>query len=61
MATAGIPEPVLRNDVLIKKLEEIAKDVALMNGILMRTKETPNASEVCSKIPYLILSGFFNG
>lgn len=51
MATTGIPEEVLRNDELIKKLEEIAKDAALMNGILMRTKETPNASEVCLEIP----------
>lgn len=54
MATAGIPEAVLRNDELIKKLEEIAKDVALMNGILMRTKETPNASEVVGFAPFTL-------
>lgn len=46
MASTGIPEDVLRNEKLIKKLVEIAKDAALMNGILMRTKETPNDSEV---------------
>ena len=51
MATAGIPEEVLRNEQLIQKLEEIAKDAALMSGILMRTKETPNGSEVCFAIP----------
>lgn len=51
MATAGIPEEVLRNEQLIQKLEEIAKDAALMSGILMRTKETPNGSEVCLAIP----------
>ncbi|XP_076131970.1 glutathione synthetase [Alosa pseudoharengus] len=54
MATPGIPEHVLRNEFLIKKLEEIAKDAALMNGILMRTKETPNASEVVGFAPFTL-------
>lgn len=46
MDCKGIPNEVLQNEELIKYLEEIAKDTALLNGILMRTKESPNSSEV---------------
>lgn len=50
----GIPEEVLRDVTLVKKLEEIAKDKALMNGILMRTKDTPNSSEVVGFAPFTL-------
>lgn len=39
-------EDVLKDENLIKNLEEIAKDAALLHGVLMRTKETPNSPEV---------------
>lgn len=46
MAANGIPEDVLMDNDLIKDLVDVAKDSALLNGVLMRTKETPNSSEV---------------
>lgn len=46
MATHGIPDELLRNEELIKELEAVAKDSALLHGVLMRTKESPNSSEV---------------
>ncbi|MCI4387556.1 hypothetical protein PGIGA_G00075500 [Pangasianodon gigas] len=54
MATRGIPEELLRNEELIKELEEIAKDSALLHGVLMRTKESPNSSEVVSYAPFTL-------
>ncbi|XP_071394968.1 glutathione synthetase-like [Centroberyx affinis] len=42
----GIPEEVLMNTALIKDLADVAKDAALLHGVLMRIKETPNSSEV---------------
>lgn len=39
-------EHVLKDENLIKNIEEIAKDTALLHGVLMRTKETPNSPEV---------------
>ncbi|XP_062871139.1 glutathione synthetase [Trichomycterus rosablanca] len=50
----GIPNEVLQNEELIKYLEEIAKDTALLHGILMRTKESPNSSEVVSYAPFTL-------
>lgn len=46
MATQRIPDELFRNEKLIKELEEIAKDSALLHGVLMRTKESPNSSKV---------------
>ncbi|KAF5901535.1 glutathione synthetase, partial [Clarias magur] len=54
MATCGIPDELLRNDELIKELEAIAKDSALLHGVLMRTKESPNSSEVVSYAPFAL-------
>ncbi|MBN3273634.1 GSHB synthetase, partial [Polyodon spathula] len=45
-------EDVLANETLLKNLELVAKDAALLQGILMRTKEEPNASEVVSYAPF---------
>lgn len=42
----GISDEVMMNDTLIKELAEVAKDAALQHGILLRTSETPNSSEV---------------
>lgn len=39
-------EDVLKDENLIKNIEEIAKDTALIHGVLMRTRETPNSPEV---------------
>ncbi|XP_044066273.1 glutathione synthetase isoform X2 [Siniperca chuatsi] len=41
----GIPNEVLMNATLIKDLEDVAKDAALLRGVLMRSQETPNSSE----------------
>lgn len=42
----GIPEEVMMNAALIKDLADVAKDAALLQGVLMRIQETPNSSEV---------------
>lgn len=55
MATRGIPDELLRDDKLIKELEAVGKDSALLHGVLMRTKETPNSSEV-NILNFLFLS-----
>uniref|UniRef100_A0A8C8F119 Glutathione synthetase n=1 Tax=Oncorhynchus tshawytscha TaxID=74940 RepID=A0A8C8F119_ONCTS len=54
MATSpsGVPEEVLLNTELHKDLVEEAKDFALQNGVLIRTKETPNSSEGKSVVTY---------
>ncbi|XP_058266104.1 glutathione synthetase isoform X1 [Hemibagrus wyckioides] len=54
MATQRIPDELFRNEKLIKELEEIAKDSALLHGVLMRTKESPNSSEVVSYAPFTL-------
>ncbi|XP_030624793.1 glutathione synthetase [Chanos chanos] len=54
MSAGGIPDKVLRNGDLIIKLEEIAKDTALLNGVLMRTKDTPNSPEVVNYAPFTL-------
>ncbi|KAG7472412.1 hypothetical protein MATL_G00108550 [Megalops atlanticus] len=50
----ALPEDVLTNGALIRDLEEVAKDIALLHGVLMRTKETPNSSEVVSYAPFTL-------
>ncbi|TRY54056.1 hypothetical protein DNTS_034490 [Danionella cerebrum] len=45
---------VLKDENLIGDLEEIAKDTALLHGVLMRTKETPNSPEVVSYAPFTL-------
>uniref|UniRef100_A0A8C7D1F7 Glutathione synthetase n=1 Tax=Oncorhynchus kisutch TaxID=8019 RepID=A0A8C7D1F7_ONCKI len=54
MAAKGIPEDVLMDNDLIKDLVDVAKDSALLNGVLMRTKETPNSSEVVTYAPFTL-------
>ncbi|XP_066514813.1 glutathione synthetase [Hoplias malabaricus] len=54
MCTNGIPEDVLRNEDLIKRLEDVAKDTALLYGVLMRTKDKPNSPEVVSYAPFTL-------
>ncbi|KAG7519382.1 hypothetical protein JOB18_007268 [Solea senegalensis] len=43
---AGIPVEVMMNSALVNNLAKVAKDAALQHGVLMRTKETPNSSEL---------------
>uniref|UniRef100_A0A8C7NXH2 Glutathione synthetase n=1 Tax=Oncorhynchus mykiss TaxID=8022 RepID=A0A8C7NXH2_ONCMY len=45
---------VLMDNDLIKDLVDVAKDSALLNGVLMRTKETPNSSEVVTYAPFTL-------
>lgn len=45
MANA-IPEKIRMNTTLLENLAEVAKDAALLKGVLMRIQETPNSSEV---------------
>uniref|UniRef100_A0A671KVR5 Glutathione synthetase n=1 Tax=Sinocyclocheilus anshuiensis TaxID=1608454 RepID=A0A671KVR5_9TELE len=47
-------EDVLKDENLIKNIEEVAKDTALLHGVLMRTKETPNSPEVASYAPFTL-------
>lgn len=47
-------EDTLKDKNLIKRLEEIAKDTALLHGVLMRTKDTPNSPEVVSYAPFTL-------
>ncbi|XP_013871723.1 glutathione synthetase [Austrofundulus limnaeus] len=50
----GIPDEVMMDGALIKQLAEVAKDEALRLGILMRTKESPNSSEVVTYAPFTL-------
>ncbi|XP_061114093.1 glutathione synthetase-like isoform X2 [Conger conger] len=52
MASMSMAEDVLMNEVLIRDLEAVAKDTAVLHGVLMRTKETPNSSEVVCFAPF---------
>lgn len=42
----GIPHHVMADAALVKELAEVAKDTALLHGVQMRTRESPNSSEV---------------
>ncbi|XP_044066274.1 glutathione synthetase isoform X3 [Siniperca chuatsi] len=50
----GIPNEVLMNATLIKDLEDVAKDAALLRGVLMRSQETPNSSELVTYAPFTL-------
>uniref|UniRef100_A0A3Q1EHH7 Glutathione synthetase n=1 Tax=Acanthochromis polyacanthus TaxID=80966 RepID=A0A3Q1EHH7_9TELE len=50
----GIPDEVLMNTALIKDLADVAKDAALLHGVLMRAQETPNSSELVSYAPFTL-------
>ncbi|XP_029994818.1 glutathione synthetase-like [Sphaeramia orbicularis] len=47
----GILEEVLMNTALVEDLAEVAKDEALLQGVVMRTRETPNSSELVTYAP----------
>uniref|UniRef100_A0A672ZL99 Glutathione synthetase n=1 Tax=Sphaeramia orbicularis TaxID=375764 RepID=A0A672ZL99_9TELE len=47
----GILEEVLMNTALVEDLAEVAKDEALLQGVVMRTRETPNSSELVTYTP----------
>lgn len=53
-ALHGVPEEVMRDLALVQELAEVAKDSALLHGVLMRTKETPNSSELVSYAPFTL-------
>lgn len=50
----GIPDEVMMNAALIKELADVAKDAALLQGVLMRIKETPNSSELVTYAPFTL-------
>ncbi|XP_023259478.1 glutathione synthetase [Seriola lalandi dorsalis] len=50
----GIPDEVMMNTSLIKDLADVAKDSALLQGVLMRIEETPNASELVTYAPFTL-------
>uniref|UniRef100_A0A3B3YGJ4 Uncharacterized protein n=1 Tax=Poecilia mexicana TaxID=48701 RepID=A0A3B3YGJ4_9TELE len=49
-----IPDEVMIDAALIKELAEVAKDAALLQGVLMRTKESPNSSELVTYAPFTL-------
>ncbi|XP_070695227.1 glutathione synthetase-like [Pempheris klunzingeri] len=50
----GIPQDVMMNTTLIQELADVAKDEALLKGVLMRIQETPNSSELVSYAPFTL-------
>uniref|UniRef100_A0A672I5V5 Glutathione synthetase n=1 Tax=Salarias fasciatus TaxID=181472 RepID=A0A672I5V5_SALFA len=50
----GIPDEVMMNAALIRELADVAKDAALVHGILMRIQETPNSSELVTYAPFTL-------
>ncbi|XP_051907259.1 glutathione synthetase-like isoform X2 [Hippocampus zosterae] len=50
----GIPSDLLMNATLINDLASVAKDAALLQGVLMRVKESPNSSEVVTYAPFTL-------
>lgn len=50
----GIPDEVMMNAALVKELADVAKDAALLHGVLMRIKETPNSSELVTYAPFTL-------
>ncbi|KAK5923242.1 hypothetical protein CgunFtcFv8_000230 [Champsocephalus gunnari] len=53
MANA-IPEKIRMNTTLLEHLAEVAKDAALLKGVLMRIQETPNSSELVTYAPFTL-------
>ncbi|NXA39819.1 GSHB synthetase, partial [Eudromia elegans] len=48
-------EDVLREEALVREAALLAVDTALLAGVLMRTAEEPNASEVVNYAPFTLL------
>lgn len=45
----GILQDMMANAMLVKDLAEVAKDTALLHGVQIRLRESPNSSEVIPK------------
>lgn len=54
-AMAGVWDDVFNDRMLINEIAPVAIDAALLQGILMRTEEQPNISEVVSYAPFSLL------
>uniref|UniRef100_A0A671UF37 Uncharacterized protein n=1 Tax=Sparus aurata TaxID=8175 RepID=A0A671UF37_SPAAU len=52
MATEAIIQQLIKNPERLKDLVDKAKDVALQSGMVIRTKERPNSSEVVTYYPF---------
>uniref|UniRef100_A0A671UF17 Glutathione synthetase n=1 Tax=Sparus aurata TaxID=8175 RepID=A0A671UF17_SPAAU len=52
MATEAILQRLITNPERLKDLVDKAKDVALQSGMVIRTKEKPNSSEVVTYYPF---------
>ncbi|XP_069100017.1 glutathione synthetase isoform X2 [Pleurodeles waltl] len=52
---AGVWEEVFTDHMLINEIVPVAIDAALLQGVLMRTKEQPNLSEVVNYAPFSLL------
>ncbi|XP_007906850.1 glutathione synthetase isoform X2 [Callorhinchus milii] len=50
--TSAVPEEILQDTYLIQGLMVAAKDAALYHGVLMRTVEDPNSSEMINYAPF---------
>uniref|UniRef100_A0A665X7F0 Glutathione synthetase n=1 Tax=Echeneis naucrates TaxID=173247 RepID=A0A665X7F0_ECHNA len=50
----GIPDHMKMDSTLIKDLADVAKDYALLQGVLMRIQETPNSSELVTYAPFTL-------
>ncbi|XP_028266550.1 glutathione synthetase-like [Parambassis ranga] len=50
----GTPDNMMMNTELIKDLADVAKDVALLKGVLMRIQESPNSSELVTYAPFTL-------
>ncbi|KAM9296340.1 glutathione synthetase [Gastrophryne carolinensis] len=52
---AALWEDIFSNAQVLEELEPIAIDTALMQGVIMRTKESPNSSDVVNFTPFSLL------
>uniref|UniRef100_A0A3P9LN55 Glutathione synthetase n=1 Tax=Oryzias latipes TaxID=8090 RepID=A0A3P9LN55_ORYLA len=50
----NIPDEVMKNSALVKELADVAKDEALLQGVLMRIQESPNSSELVTYAPFTL-------
>ncbi|XP_004070334.1 glutathione synthetase [Oryzias latipes] len=50
----NIPEEVMKNSALVRELADVAKDEALLQGVLMRIQESPNSSELVTYAPFTL-------
>ncbi|XP_054465830.1 glutathione synthetase [Anoplopoma fimbria] len=50
----GIPDEIMMDATLIEDFAEVAKDVALLQGVLMRIQESSNSSELVTYAPFTL-------